>query len=67
MTTIELVLPGEQRTTTVAFSRTYRITVERDDGVACSEMEARAAVDVFFFFKNPESKPRGTGGKQGAE
>lgn len=47
MPRIELVLPGEQRTTVLPVAETYRITVERLDGMACSDMEARTTMSMF--------------------
>ncbi len=47
MPRVGLFLPGERRQTTVDVSETYRITVERDDGVVCSEIEAFTAMQLF--------------------
>lgn len=47
MPSIELILPGEQRETVVPLPEVYRITVERGDGIACGEMEARTAMSMF--------------------
>lgn len=48
MPKIELVLPGEHRKSVVAVADTYRITIERMDGIACSEVEAATAASAFF-------------------
>lgn len=47
MPKIELVLPGAPKTQVDPVSGTYRITVERDDGVACTEIEAHTAMSMF--------------------
>ena len=47
MPRIELALPGEQRTAPDHVAECYRITVERLDGIACTELEARTAMGVF--------------------
>ncbi len=48
MPAIQLILPGEQRTTVLPFAETYRITVERlDDGMACTEVEARTTLSMY--------------------
>lgn len=47
MPCIELILPGEQRETVAPLPEVYRITVERGDGIACGEMEARTAMSMF--------------------
>jgi hypothetical protein len=46
MPRIELILPGESKTQVEPFANTYRITVERDDGIACSDMEAKTAMTM---------------------
>jgi len=46
MPLIELILPGNHRTTVIPFAETYRITVERNDGIACSEVEAATAMST---------------------
>jgi hypothetical protein len=43
---IEICLPGKPRTT-VEDIGDYRITVERLDGVACTEIEARTAMAAY--------------------
>jgi hypothetical protein len=40
---IEIVLPGEQRKAAPDIGD-YRITVERLDGIACTEIEAKTAM-----------------------
>jgi len=47
MPRIELHRPGAPRTSVVDVADTYRVTVERDDGVACSEVEAATALATF--------------------
>lgn len=47
MPMIELVLPGTQRTTVSPVAETYRITVERMDGIACTEIEASTTMSMF--------------------
>jgi hypothetical protein len=47
--TIKMDLPGNPRTTVEPFSGVYRITVEREDGIACTEIEARTAMSVYCF------------------
>jgi hypothetical protein len=54
---INMVLPGNPRTTAESFSDVYRITVEREDGIACTEMEARTAMSVYCF-QPPKKTPR---------
>lgn len=49
MPKIEFVLPGNPRTTVEDIAGTYRITVERLDGIACSEMEARTILSMVCF------------------
>lgn len=41
---IELALPGTARTTTESIADLYRITIARDDGLACTEIEARTVM-----------------------
>ena len=55
---IELILPGEQRTRVEPFAETYRVTVERVDGIACSEIEARTALSTFCVHTVQETKQR---------
>ncbi|MEN9983606.1 MAG: hypothetical protein RI918_1575 [Pseudomonadota bacterium] len=40
---VQIVLPGEQRKTAPDIGD-YRITVERLDGIACTEIEAKTAM-----------------------
>ncbi len=47
MPIIELALPGTQRTTASPVAETYRITVERIDGIACTEIEASTTMSMF--------------------
>lgn len=47
MPKIELVLPGTPRVETVPVADTYRITVERTDGAACTDIEAHTAMSMF--------------------
>ncbi|HCZ5078952.1 TPA: hypothetical protein O3I16_004769 [Salmonella enterica] len=61
MPRIELILPGEAKTTVAPLAEVYRITVERGDGVACSDMEARTAMSMFCIHAltgEKKSKPR---------
>jgi len=53
--TIEICLPGQPRTTAVDIGD-YRITVERLDGIACSEIEARTAMAMYSIQRAPESQ-----------
>jgi len=48
MPKIELALPGTPRTTVEDIAETYRITVERLDGIACSEMEGSSCRKLHF-------------------
>ena len=48
-------LPGTQRTTVMPFAENYEITVMRNDGIACSEVEAWTAIRAFED-KNKKSK-----------
>lgn len=41
---IETCLPGKCRTLVVPFSSTYKLTVERSDGIACTEIEAKTVM-----------------------
>ena len=41
MPIIEMVLPGEPKQQPEHVAEVYRITVERGDGIACSDMEAK--------------------------
>lgn len=43
---IELVLPGTPLIEPNTIAGTYRITVERDDGKACGEIEAKTALSM---------------------
>lgn len=62
-TIIEICLPGEQRKTAVDVGD-YRITVERLDGVACTEIEARTAMAMYAIQRSAgkrlNTKPRKT-------
>ena len=44
MPRIEMILPGVPKQKPEDVAETYRITVERDDGIACSDMEAKTAM-----------------------
>lgn len=55
--TIEMLLPGDPRTTVESFSGMYRITVEREDGIACTDIEARTAISMYCF-NPPKKTPR---------
>ena len=46
MPLIELILPGEPKQCPEPIAETYRITVERGDGIACSDMEAKTAMSM---------------------
>ena len=60
MPTIELVLPGVRRKTVIDFADVYTITVERNDGIACSEVEAKTALSVFSIPSAPVKNKRKT-------
>lgn len=47
MPKIELLLPGTPRTTIEDVAEGYRITIERVDGIACTEIEARTTMSMF--------------------
>lgn len=47
MPKIELALPGSPRTEAVPVADTYRITVERADGEACTDIEAQTVMSMF--------------------
>lgn len=47
MPRIGLVLPGEPRQSVVAVAEEYLITVTRNDGIACTDTEAWAAVSMW--------------------
>jgi hypothetical protein len=55
MPKIELVLPGENKTQVEPVAEVYRITIERGDGMACSEIEARTAMGMFCM-SSPKAK-----------
>lgn len=57
MPRIELVLPGESRKTPAAVAKVYRITVERDDDLACTDIEARTAIHMLYGV-SPEKPPK---------
>ena len=46
MPIIEMVLPGEPKQQPEHVAEVYRITVERGDGIACSDMEAKTAMSL---------------------
>ena len=46
MPIIEMVLPGEPKQQPEHVAEAYRITVERGDGIACSDMEAKTAMSL---------------------
>jgi hypothetical protein len=60
---IEIFLPGNPRTTSVDIGD-YKITVERLDGIACTEIEARTAMAAYAIQravgKRLNKKPRKT-------
>lgn len=58
MPTIELALPGEAKTTVIPFAEVYRVTVERDDGFACSDIEARTAISMLCIHSLSEKKSK---------
>lgn len=43
---IEFVMPGKIRQHVIGLPESYRITVERDDGMATSEVEAWTAMSM---------------------
>lgn len=47
MPRIELELPGTPRTEVVPIADNYRITITRDDGEACTDMEAHTVMSMF--------------------
>lgn len=65
MPRIELLLPGALKTRVEPFSDVYRVTVEREDGIACSEMEARTALSMLCFHAEDGSKQQGPKGQPG--
>ena len=58
MPKIGLILPGERRQTTIPFAEIYRITVERDDGIACSDIEAYTTMQIFLAERLKTAEPR---------
>jgi hypothetical protein len=56
MPRIELVLPGEPKNKVEPHADIYRVTVERLDGVACSEVEARTVMSMFCIHAVVEEK-----------
>ena len=46
MPIIEMILPGEPKQQPENVAEVYRITVERGDGIACSDMEAKTAMSM---------------------
>lgn len=60
MPRIELSLPGTQKTRGEPFAETYRITIERDDGIACADIEAQTVMSMFCIdsFKKKARKPK---------
>ena len=46
MPLIEMILPGEPKTQPEPVAEMYRITIERGDGIACSDIEARTAMSM---------------------
>ena len=46
MPRLELNLPGEPKQQPEKVADVYRITVERGDGIACSEIEAKTAMTM---------------------
>lgn len=47
MPMMEIVLPGTPRTTVESIAEVYCITIERGDGIACTDIEARTAMSVY--------------------
>jgi hypothetical protein len=67
MPRIELSLPGTQKTRGEPFAETYRITIERDDGIACADIEAQTVMSMFCidsFKKKARKSPRSTAAKK---
>lgn len=58
MPRIELILPGEPKATVAPLAEVYRITIERGDGIACSDMEARTTMSMFCIHALTEKKPK---------
>lgn len=61
---IELSLPGKERTTVVDVGDLYKITIMREDGIACTEVEARTVMASYAIQrasgKRLNTKPRKT-------
>jgi len=51
-----LITPGKERHESVDIAETYTITVERNDGIACTDIEAWTAMSVFCMKFIPKSK-----------
>ena len=47
MPRIELALPGKSKTQVDDIADTYRITIERNDGIACTDIEAKTVMSMF--------------------
>jgi len=47
MPRIELALPGESREHVQPVADTYRITIERSDGIACTDIEASTVMSMW--------------------
>lgn len=64
MPLVQLILPGEAKEAD-PIADVYRITVERGDGVACSDLEARTTMSMFCMQKALDAckKPKGRGRK----
>lgn len=58
---IEFSMPGEKRQHVLDLPESYRITVERDDGMAATEIEAWTAMTVLC----SGMVPKKTNGKKG--
>lgn len=46
MPRLELLLPGEPKQKPEDIADVYRVTVERGDGIACSDMEAKTVMSM---------------------
>lgn len=57
---IGLTLPGVERKTTVPVAETYIITIERGDGIACTEIEAQTVMSMYIMSAKFGQKPKRT-------
>lgn len=64
MPRIGLILPGEAREAVLAVAEEYTITVIRNDGYACTDVEASTVMTMFQLAKLNERKPKRRRAKQ---